>query len=278
MANVKLKKLLYRKVMLSKLLKTNKIISKIVGVFFITSTYSQGPPIFTETPIMFGVEGRGVRTFGNIVQKENANAYIQPIAIPYNITNKWQVGAIVPFVAITPNGMSTNFSIGDLNLFVKRQLYQIDGKAKTLRGLLKITETLPTGKTSGIPPLGADAWQTNLSTANAYVTTKFGIYSEIGYTIKANELADNFIYNLAFGLPLLPQKYPPKQLNIYLELNGVYEFDDIGNNLFISPGLQFIAGRKFLLETGIQLPLEQAAPEGQKTDYILRIGTRILIF
>jgi len=200
------------------------------------------------------------------------------MAIPYNITNKWQVGAIVPFVVITPNGMSTNSGLGDINIFVKRQLYQIDGKAKTLRGLLKITETLPTGKTLGMPPLGANAWQTYVSTANAYVTTKFGIYSEIGYTIKSNNLTDNFIYNFAFGLPLLPQKYPPKQLNVYLELNGMYEFDNIGNTLFISPGLQFIAGRKFLIESGIQLPLEQSAPEGQQTVYVLRIGTRILIF
>lgn len=240
--------------------------------------FAQGPPIFTETPIMLGVEGRGLRTFANIVHRENANAYIQPIAIPYNITNKWQVGAIIPFVAITPNGMSTNSGIGDLNLFVKRQLYQIDGKAKTFRGIIKITETLPTGKTSGEPPLSVDAWQTNVSIANAYVTTKFGVYSEIGYTFKGNNLTDNFIYNFAFGLPLLPQKYPPKQLNVYLELNGMYEFDNIGNTLFISPGLQFIAGRKFLIESGIQLPLEQSAPEGQQTDYVLRIGTRILIF
>lgn len=258
--------------------KLNKLSLLFLVVFSPIASFSQGPPIFTETPIMFGVEGRGVRTFGNIVKKENGSAYIQPIAIPYNITNKWQVGAIVPFVAITPNGMSTNSGLGDINIFVKRQLYQIDGKAKTLRGLLKITETLPTGKTSGMAPLGADAWQTNVSTANAYVTTKFGIYSEIGYTLKGNHLTDNFIYNFAFGLPLLPQKYPPKQLNVFLELNGVYEFDSIGNTLFISPGIQFIAGRKFLIESGIQLPLEQSAPEGQQTDYILRIGTRILIF
>ena len=240
--------------------------------------FAQGPPIFTETPIMLGVEGRGVRTFGNIVQKENASAYIQPIAIPYNITNKWQVGAVVPFVSIGLKGISTNSGIGDVNLFVKRQLYQIDGKAKTLRGLLKITETLPTGKTSETPPLGGDAWQTNISLVNGYVTTKFGVYSEIGYTVKGNNLRDNFIYNFAFGLPILPQKYPPKQLNMYLEFNGMYDFGGIGNTLFISPGLQFIAGRKFLLESGIQLPLDQAAPKEQQTDYILRIGTRILIF
>jgi hypothetical protein len=47
--------------------------------------FAQGPTIFTETPIMLGVEGRGLRAFGNIVQRENANTYIQPIAIPYNM-------------------------------------------------------------------------------------------------------------------------------------------------------------------------------------------------
>lgn len=259
-------------------MKSNLIVFTALFTLGIAQLDAQGPPIFTETPIMLGVEGRGLRTFGDIVHRENANTYIQPIAIPYNITNKWQVGAIVPFVAIIPNEMKTNSGVGDLNFFVKRQLYQIDAKAKTLRGLLKVTETFPTGKTSGIPPLSPDAWQTSVSVANGYVTTKYGIYTELGYTLKGNNLTDNFIYNIAFGLPLLPQKYPPKQLNVFLEFNGVYEFEDIGNTLFISPGIQFIAGRKFLVESGIQLPLEQAAPEDQKTDYILRIGTRILIF
>ncbi len=239
---------------------------------------AQGPPIFTDTPIMLGLEGRGIRTFGNIVSKENANAYVHPVAFPYNINNKWQVGVIAPFVSKSPDNLDTRSGLGDMKIFTKYQIYQNDGKGKTTRSLIKLTETLPTGDVSEAPPLGADEWQTTISIVSGHITTKYGIYTELGYNISGNTLPDNFIYNVAFGYPLLPQKYPPKQVNLFLEMNGNYVFDDIGNNLFISPGVQYIAGRKVLFESGIQLPLDEAAPEGQQTNFILRIGTRILIF
>ncbi len=87
---------------------------------------------------------------------------------------------------------------------------------------------------------------TTLSVVNGYVTAKYGIYWEAGYNITGNNLPDNLLYNIAIGLPLLPQKYPPNQLNVFLELNGSYIFEEVGNNLFLSPGIQYIAGRKLL--------------------------------
>jgi len=239
---------------------------------------AQGPPIFTDTPIMLGVQGRGVRTFGNIISKENANAYAQILVVPYNITSKWQVDAVVPYISISPEGASSNSGFGDLKVFTKYQLYKKDGKGKTLRGLIKLTETFPTGNSTKMPALGSGAYQTTLSLVNGYVTTKYGIYGEVGYNSAGNNLPDNLIYNIAVGYPLLPQKYPPNQLNLFLELNGNYVFDNIGNNLFLSPGIQYIAGRKLLFESGIQIPLADTAPINQQTNYILRIGTRILIF
>lgn len=240
--------------------------------------FAQGPPIFTDTPIMLGLAGRGIRTFGNVVSKENANAYIHVTVIPYNISNKWQVGAIAPFVSKSPNGMESNSGFGDLKIFTKHEIYKKDGKGKTFRGLLKITETFPTGNAKDLPPLGAGINQTTISLVNGYVTTKYGIYWEVGYNATSGGLSDNVVYNIAFDYPLLPQVYPPKQLNVSLELNGNYVLDGIGNNLFLSPGIQFIAGRKVLLETGVQLPLDEVAPEGERTDFVLRIGTRILLF
>ena len=239
---------------------------------------AQGPPIFTDTPIMLGVQGRGVRTFGNIISKENANVYAQVLVVPYNITSKWQVAAVVPYVSIFPDGVDSQSGFGDLKIFTKYQLYQKDGKGTTLRGLIKLTETFPTGNSTKMPALGSGAYQTTLSLVNGYVTTKYGIYGEVGYNLAGNGLPDNLIYNIAFGYPLLPQKYPPNQLNVFLELNGNYVFDNVGNNLFLSPGIQYIAGRKLLFESGIQIPLADAAPINQQTNYILRVGTRILIF
>lgn len=255
----------------------NKIIILVISFLFAITVVAQGPPIFTDTPIMLGLEGRGIRTFGSIVSKENANAYIQPVVFPFNISTNWQVGAIAPFVSISPDGLDTRSGIGDVKIFTKYQLYKKDGKAKTFRGLIKLTETFPTGNSSRAPALGTSAYQTTLSLVNGYITTRYGIYGEFGYNITSDGLPDNFIYNIAFGLPLLPQKYPPKQLNLFLELNGNYVLE-VGNNLFLSPGIQYIAGRKVLFESGIQLPLDDSAPIGQRTDYILRIGTRILIF
>ena len=239
---------------------------------------AQGPPIFTDTPIMLGLEGRGLRTFGNIISRENANAYVQPIVVPYNISNKWQVSLIAPFVSISPGGADSRSGLGDIEISTKYQLYKKDGKGSTLRGLIRLDETFPTGNSSRVPALGSGAYQTTLSLVNGYVTTKYGIYSEFGYTITSDGLPDNFTYNIAFGYPLLPQKYPPNQLNVFLEFNGNYVFDQVGNNLFVSPGIQYIAGRKLLFESGIQIPVDDSAPVGQRTNYILRIGTRILIF
>lgn len=257
---------------------TSKIFLTILTVLLSLEMKAQGPPVFTDTPIMLGVQGRGVRTFGNIISKENANAYAQVLVMPYNITSKWQVGTVVPYLSISPERITSNSGFGDLKVFTKYQLYQKDGKGKTLRSLIKLTETFPTGNTSKMPVLGSGAYQTTLSLVNGYVTTKYGIYGEVGYNIAGNNLPDNLIYNIAIGYPLLPQKYPPNQLNLYLELNGNYVFDDIGNNLFLSPGIQYIAGRRLLFESGIQIPLADASPTNQQTNYILRIGTRILIF
>ncbi|MEE8289408.1 MAG: hypothetical protein V3R25_08335, partial [Nitrosomonadaceae bacterium] len=43
----------------------------------IDNGYAQGPPIFTDTPLLLGLEGGGIRTFGKYISKENANIYLQ---------------------------------------------------------------------------------------------------------------------------------------------------------------------------------------------------------
>ncbi|VAW11540.1 hypothetical protein MNBD_BACTEROID05-1111, partial [hydrothermal vent metagenome] len=131
------------------------------GILFATfNLLAQGPPITVGTPVMLGLEGGGIRTFGKFISKENANIYIQPFAIPYNITPKFQVGTILPFVFKTPKSSSTVGGFGDMAIFAKYQLYKKDGKAKTFRILGTIKQTFPTGKTSSSPPIGSDLYQT----------------------------------------------------------------------------------------------------------------------
>ncbi|MBL4642397.1 MAG: hypothetical protein JKY44_02275 [Flavobacteriaceae bacterium] len=105
-------------------------LSAILLLFLTLSLCSQGPPITVETPVMLGMEGSGIRTFGKFISKENVNIYIQPIGIPYNITPRFQVGLLFPFKFITPKGSETSGGIGDVTIFTKYQLYKKDGKTK----------------------------------------------------------------------------------------------------------------------------------------------------
>lgn len=104
------------------------------------------------------------------------------------------------------------------------------------------------------------------------------MYGEVAYNFTSNGLPDNLVYNVAFVVPLLPQKYPPNQINLNIGLNGNFITEVNNNNLFVSSGIQWIVSKTALFETGIQFPLIEDVSDGQKTNYTLTLGTRILIF
>jgi outer membrane putative beta-barrel porin/alpha-amylase len=256
----------------------NKLITLFLVFFSVTITRAQGPPIYTDTPILLGLDGGGVRTFGKLISKENATVYVQPIAIPYNFGSKFQVGAMAMFINKNPKGMPSQSGIGDVAAFAKYQLFKKDGKAKTFRIITKLKQVFPTGKTDVTPAIGNDSWQSQLGLVSGYVTLKYGIYTEVAYNFTVNGLPDNLIYNVAFVYPLLPQKYPPNQLNLNIGLNGNFLTQINSNNLLLSGGIQWIMGKRVLFETGVQLPVVEDVPDSQQTNFIFTLGTRILIF
>ena len=242
-----------------------------------TALFAQGPPITVETPVMLGFEGSGIRTFGRFISKENVKIYIQPIGIPYNITPEFQVGGILPFKFITPEGTETTGGLADITIFTKYQLFKKDGTAKTFRILANVKQSFPTGKTKSNPKLGSGIYQTYVGLIVGKISSKIGIYGDFGYNITSNETTDNFLYNISVGIPLLPHEYPQKQINTFLEFNGNYIIDPNIHTLFISPGFQFIPGRRILFETSFQLPIVQNNIVTNKTNYMVLLGTRFLI-
>ena len=273
--------LLFKK---TKVVETKIVVRKmkyavLVIVFFslTISVFSQGPPITTETPVMLGLGGNGIRTFGKFISKENTNIYIQPVGIPYNITSKFQIGGIFPFKSITVNGAETQRGLADIALFTKYQLYKKDGTGKTFRILANFKQSFPTGKTASTPKVGSGIHQTYIGLIVGKISTSIGLYSDFGYTIASNGTTDNFSYNFSVSAPVLPQKYPQKQLNTLLEFNGNYLIDPNIHTLFISPGLQFIPGRRILFETSFQIPILQNNITVNRTKYMVLLGTRFLI-
>ena len=248
-----------------------------LAILFLSTTihlFAQGPPITAETPVMLGLEGNGIRTFGKFISKEHVNIYVQPIGIPYNVTTKFQIGGILPFKVVSPEGGASIKGLADIAVFAKHQLYKKDGVGKTFRILINLKQTFPTAKEA----LSAiDIYQTYVGFTLGRITSAIGIYGDFGYTRKSGLAPDNFSYNFSMGIPLLPQQYPQKQINAYLGFNGNYLFEPAIHELFITPGLQFIPGRRILFETSFFYPVLQQNIPFNKTNYMFLLGTRFLI-
>ena len=279
------------------------------------TSFAQGPPITTDTPIMFGVSGRGLRTFGKIIHKatllQNGNeindpldrdvtVWITPLAVPYNFFNdKFQIGVIAPFMRIklnTNQGSVTTSGVGDIRLFFKYLLYQKDSRNKTFRIASKAGIKFPTGNENKQPALGTGSTDYFFSTVAGWIKSRVGIYLEGIYNLNTSrnqiKFGNSFSYNFSFGYRLLPvvyETYPSPQLNGFLEFNGVTAGKNQVNGqsaensggtiLFFSPGLQYVGGRRWLIEASFQYPLVNE-PNGTQlaTDWTFSLGTRILIF
>lgn len=248
-------------------------------IVLIKISFAQGPPIFTDTPVFLGLDGRGIRTFIKYVSTNNANVQILPIAAPVNIGANAEVGAVIPFVRKSVDVLESKTGLSDISIFYKQLIFRIDERAKTFRVTAKVIQNFPTGNSESIPSLGTGKYQTNIGLVSGYVTTEYGIYSEFIYNIVRNGLPRNLIYNFAFSYPLLSQTYPLHQLNLSLDVNGTTLFSNKNNTvLFLSPGLQFIPANSYLLELGVQFPIVDEFPKPKKTKFNILLGTRVLLY
>ncbi len=216
---------------------------------------AQGPPITTETPIMLGLEGSAIRTFLKITDSGDGRLTSWILGMPYNIHTNLQVGAILPYTWQDQNGGSTANGLGDVSLFIKAMLFKKDGRARTFRILATARQSFPTAAKSLRGADQPEIYQTHLGLVFGNVTTRIGLYGDIGYRFISSNLSDHFVYNFSVGVPLLPVKYPQKQINAYLEFNADHAIDGPANRVSLSPGLQFIPGRRFLAEVSYSLPL-----------------------
>ena len=98
-----------------------------------------------------------------------------------------------------------------------------------------------------------------------WVKQRWGLYGEAIYFVNTSkgdtDFGNRFGYNAAVGFRLIPdvyERYPSPQVNLYLEFNGnVVEKTKVndqenpnsgGSVLFVSPGVQYVGGRRWLVE------------------------------
>ncbi len=301
---------------MDKLRKKLKVLGA-TGLFqiLVTTVLAQGPPINTDTPIMLGLEGGGIRTFAKFVRRatllqdgdeipddmdRRVTVRVTPVAFPYNLFgDRFQIGVIVPFMDINAQSIAqdrSSFGVGDVRFFAKYLLLQVDRKKETFRVASKAGIKFPTGNENKAPALGSGSTDYFFSTVAGWIKNRTGIYLEGIYNLNTShnqvDFGNSFAYNLAFGYRLAPavyETYPSPQLNGFLEINGtsaaksdvngVTNENSGGTTIFLSPGLQYVGGRRWLIEASLQIPIVNE-PNGTQlaTDWTLSIGTRILLF
>ena len=235
----------------------------------------QGPPITVGTPVMLGLEGKGVRSFAHVSVFDEGRLMRIPIGLPYNITPTWQIGAVLPYVLRATAGESIKEGIGDVTVFTKFQLFKRDGRGKTFRTIVILRHTLPSGRAFDGTAFSSGAFATSFGIISGYITTRYGLYFDASYIARSQQLPDLWRYNLSIGIPLLPHRYPQRQLNAYLELNALRSADFQLQSLMLSPGLQVIPGRRFLIEASFGYPVVQ--PPNATLRYTTLAGIRFLL-
>ena len=276
---------------------------------------AQGPPINTDTPIMLGLQGRGVRTFVKFVRKatllqdgqevpdaqeQRVTARVLPVVVPYNLlSDRFQVGVILPFVGVTMNsagGDRSSSGLGDMRVFVKALVVQRDRRNETFRVAAKAGVKLPTGDENKSPALGTGSTDYFVSAVGAWIKDRVGLYLEGIFNLNTSrdqvDFGNSVAYNFALGYRLLPavyETYPSPQLNAFLEVNGVTtarnrvsgvtNANSGGTTVFLAPGLQYVGGRRWLVEASLQIPVINQ-PNGRQlaTDWTVSVGTRVLLF
>lgn len=213
--------------------------------------------------------------------------------LPYEaIPNRLLVGFTMPYLdkrlEMTTSGGQrraiTNRGLGDFTPFAKYQFYQKDRAGGTTRMTAKLGLKLPTGKDDArdeagalLPPslqLGTGSWDVNGGVVLTHLYQRWGINTNLVYQLnneaKGFKHGDAFRYDLSGAMRLLPvvyKEYPSPQLNLIMEFNGtvaaknrdrdVVDPNSGGHTLLVSPGLQFMGGRDWLVDVSYQFPILQ---------------------
>lgn len=214
-----------------------------------------------------------------------------PNVLVYGITSKTAAFGVLPIVYrdLTMGTSSSNVGIGDITLFVRQELFKKDWALKTFRVAVLGGIEIP----SGDSPFSSNSVDVPLGVVTSYQTHRQEIDLDLRYKINTNgngvDHGDDFIYNLAYQIRILPWKLPetgvPNQLNFVIEANGKYTQTDRtggasvantgGNTIFISPGIQFVT-KRVIYEASFQIPVAQNLKGNQlETRWSINGGTRV---
>lgn len=235
-----------------------------------------------------------------------STATIVPFVANYTPTTNLAFGINAPYVHKSLEGPGigdeSTEGLGDILLRGKYRFYKTVGLRRQTQAAFQFGVELPTGSTSrSVDQRLSPITQRNLQPG----TGSYDLIFDISYLKQVNRLAaggsltyrhntedddvkfgDQFSAKLDLEYILLPRKYPGRELVLILEAVYLHTEENEfkgrklpsgGDEVFLAPGLQYIATENLLLEASFLFPVVQDT-KGTTTsiDYNFLLGFRFL--
>lgn len=265
-------------------------------------------PIRTTSPGVGIFEGTVAVGRGIFIRKSGggaeASAFILPVVANYSPTTNTVFGINLPYVHksldVPGIGEESTDGPGDTLLTGKYRFYKTVGLRRQTQAAFQLGLKLPTGSTSRsvdqrLSPIarrnlqpGTGSYDFIFDLSYLKQVKRFGVGGNVAYRLNTEDddikLGDQFSANLDLGYIILPRKYPGWELILILETTYLHteehEFRDRkvpsgGDELFLAPGLQYIATENLLLEASFQFPIVQDTKgTAPRIDYNILLGFR----
>ncbi len=285
-----------------------------VVLLFVNPSKTWALPIEGDTALTLGFESNALRSFVRITKKttllnegnavsdpenKKVTIYNTPLILPLRLSPTLVFTVVAPLLKIesekTSAGLrqkSSSGGIGDLQLSVKKAFFIKDGLKKTMRLAWKAGIKLPTGDELKNPALGSGSFDFTVGALFTLIEDRFAMHHDLSYKMntEANgmRLGNLIKHNVAVEYRVLPEIFKSIEdttLNVILELNGIYQersksggqslTNTGGASLFLSPGLQMLAGPRLIIEALFQYPIVQELNGTQLgIDYTASLGFR----
>ena len=237
------------------------------------------------------------------------SATIVPVALLYSPTTYSALGIVVPYVEkrLELKGKGDEFTQGlsDIMLLGRYKFFSLPQRQAWNQAAFQFTLKLPTGPTDrrislSVPPSVKRALQPGTGSTDfifeltgGRFTTHYNLLANLGYRLNTEDddisFGERFFANADieyFLFPRFTRKHGQEVISL-LEFSFVHaERDRLqdravpnsgGNSFFLAPGLQWIVGERFLVETSIQFPLAQDLTGKQpKLDQSVLVGVRFV--
>lgn len=287
------------------------VMSLLALILLLLAPTAWAAPIRGLSPRTTFLEGTALRTFGELVHKEDGSQeldiYRISAIVQYQIMPDATLAVAVPYVEkrlkVTRGGttsVKSTHGLGDVRVTGKYRFWHKDVPFGVTQAAVFGGLEVPTGSDSERDNLGA-LLPISLQLGSGSVDPFFG--AAIGRTGRTHsleggaqyqintkgeefELGDTVRYDLTYQYQIFPRQIENSQLNLTVELNGKHvEKHELagrkvensgGDTIFVAPGLQFLINT-VVVEGSVQLPIVQELNGTQpETEYSVLFGLRYL--